>query len=308
MEPLPPQLHASDLAGLAEACADWGVFYLLGHRISPALINAQRAAANAFFAQPAERKAQVVRSASNPWGYYDQELTKNRRDWKEIFDVGPSHDGAQPQWPDGVTGFRSAIEEYAEAAHELALQVTSAILATLDAPAREIDGFRAHTSFLRLNRYPLCDNPASVDAPTVPLSGELGISHHTDAGALTVLDAGSEPGLQVLNRGRWVTLPVVADALVINVGDVVQVWSNDRYPAPVHRVLASANAERASAAYFLNPASDYAYQPLSVDDPAYRAIRWGEFRAGRAAGDYADLGAEVQIGDYRVGPAVTASS
>ena len=82
-------------------------------------------------------------------------------------------------------------------------------------------------------------------------------------------------------------------------------WSNDRYQAALHRVRASASNERYSAPFFFNPAykTNYAPLPTTIDHshPArYRSINWGEFRAARAAGDYSDLGEEVQISHYRV--------
>jgi isopenicillin N synthase-like dioxygenase len=86
---------------------------------------------------------------------------------------------------------------------------------------------------------------------------------------------------------------------------MVQVWSNDRYRAPVHRVLAMNRAERRSLAFFFNPAYDTVVAPLDklVDarHPArYAPISWGEFRRKRADGDFANYGAEVQISDYRL--------
>ncbi len=64
--------------------------------------------------------------------------------------------------------------------------------------------------------------------------------------------------------------------------------------------MASACEERISIPYFLNPAYTYNYEPLS-GAPRYRPINWGEFRAGRSAGDYADLGSEIQIADFAIG-------
>lgn len=80
----------------------------------------------------------------------------------------------------------------------------------------------------------------------------------------------------------------------------MQVWSNDRYRAPVHRVLASSEQARYSAPFFFNPRYNCDYRPLGDETPVYRSINWGEFRAGRAAGDYANLGDENQISDYRI--------
>lgn len=95
------------------------------------------------------------------------------------------------------------------------------------------------------------------------------------------------------------------DTLVINIGDIVQVRSNDKYIAPVHRVLASESKQRYSFPFFLNPTHTENYEPLNstisaVTPVKYRAINWGEFRNRRAAGDYADLGEEVQISHYRI--------
>jgi isopenicillin N synthase-like dioxygenase len=107
----------------------------------------------------------------------------------------------------------------------------------------------------------------------------------------------------VFRRGTWTLVEPIPDALVINIGDIVQVWSNDLYPAALHRVLASDRKERYSAPYFFNPAPSAYYAPLPAActaEPAhYRPINWGEFRARRTAGDYADYGEEVQISHYR---------
>jgi isopenicillin N synthase-like dioxygenase len=110
---------------------------------------------------------------------------------------------------------------------------------------------------------------------------------------------------EVYRDGNWFLVEPRPDALVINIGDIVQVWSNDRYQAALHRVVASDRADRLSAPFFFNPAyaTDYAPVPTTVDDahpPRYRPINWGEFRSRRAAGDYADYGDEVQIAHYRV--------
>jgi isopenicillin N synthase-like dioxygenase len=136
-------------------------------------------------------------------------------------------------------------------------------------------------------------------APT----GYLGINHHTDAGALTLLLQDEQPGLEVFHDGAWKLVEPLPDALVVNIGDIVQVWSNDQYRAPLHRVLANADAERFSVPFFFNPAYSTVYAPLpsTVDTqrpPRYRPINWGEFRAHRAAGDYADAGEYHQISHY----------
>ena len=87
--------------------------------------------------------------------------------------------------------------------------------------------------------------------------------------------------------------------MFVNLGDMLQVWSNDHYRSPLHRVIASSDRDRYSAPFFFNPSAGAICRPLS-EPPHYRPIPWSEFRSLRSAGDYADLGEEVQISHYRV--------
>lgn len=300
------------LQSLDHACRDWGFFQAINHGIDPGILETLSDRSQAFFAMPRQAKQTIARTAENPWGYFDQELTKNTPDWKEIYDYGPAEasDGTGqpqllPQWPEFVPGFKAAVLAYYQACETVAFALLGAIARNLGAePEALSQAFRPrHTSFIRLNYYPVCPNPSRPEAAQPPEDGYLGVNHHTDAGALTLLHQADEPGLEVFRDGAWHLVSLRPEALVVNIGDIVQVWSNDAYTAALHRVRANANKTRSSAPFFLNPAydADYAPLPSTVDaahPPRYRAINWGEFRAQRAAGDYADQGKEVQISHY----------
>ncbi len=307
-----PVIDISDLDGtparaaIDRACADWGFFQVTGHGMPRPVIDEMFAMARAFFAQPSADKRRLLRDADNPWGFFDKELTKNRQDWKEIYDYGPdAGDGRGPRWPDGPLRprFEQAVRDCYDSSTELAMRLLAAIAANLGVAAEVLArGFEpgAHTSFLRLNfypRYPIDDEPA---APR-----PFGVGEHTDAGALTILMQDEHPGLEVQRDGRWHLVHPVPGALTINIGDIVQVWSNDRYKAALHRVVvADPRHERYSMPFFLNPSYETSYEPLPATvtrerPAAYRRIEWREFRGLRAAGDYADLGEEVQIHHYR---------
>lgn len=295
------------LRAIDAACRDWGFFQVTGHGIPDAVIGALSAAMHAFFAQPAAVKRSISRSAGNPWGFYDQELTRNTRDWKEVYDFGPA-DGKLlvPQWPRGLPGFESAVRNYYSACEGVAHRLLDALSINLNLPAGALERHfgASHTSFLRLNYYPVCPAPAAPAGLDAAADGYLGVNRHTDAGVLTILLQDEQPGLQVFRDGRWHLVEPRRDALVVNIGDIVQVWSNDRYRAALHRVVTNPRFARFTAPFFLNPSyeTDYAPLPAMVDErnPArYRPINWGEFRARRAAGDYADYGEEVQISQYR---------
>jgi isopenicillin N synthase-like dioxygenase len=305
---------AATLTELDNACRDWGFFQVVNHGIDEAVIEALKLKMQEFFLLPKLTKRSIGRTAENPWGYFDQELTKNTLDWKEVFDYGPAElptDGSDPlivpQWPRSVPGFKRAVLDYYRGCEQLAFRLLSAISVNLGMSAGSLaDGFRPrHTSFVRLNYYPICPRPSSPERATAPAEGYLGVNHHTDAGALTLLLQADEPGLEVFKDGAWHLVEPTPGALVINIGDIVQVWSNDRYHAALHRVTASASRDRYSAPFFLNPAYQACYAPLptTVDaaHPArYRPINWGEFRGLRSAGDYADCGEEIQIKHYAV--------
>lgn len=308
-----PVIDVSDLSSGATldaidaACREWGFFQIEGHDIEDDLIRALKRQMRAFFAQPLEVKREIERTAENPWGFYDGELTKRTPDWKQVYDYGPPDGGVmRPQWPAALAEFRPAIQGFYDACYVLALRLLRAISVNLGMPARylERDFVPEHTSFLRLNYYPKCPKPVRPADLSLARDGYLGVNHHTDAGALTLLLQDEQPGLEVYHDGEWVLVEPRPDALVVNIGDIVQVWSNDRYEAALHRGLASAEADRYSAPFFLNPAYSVQYAPLpsTVDayrPPRYWPINWGDFRARRAAGDYADNGRYARISDYQ---------
>lgn len=287
-------------AELAAAAGSWGFFQVTGHGVAPALVASTLAAARAFFGSEPALKQAATRTLDNPYGYYDRELTKNLRDRKEIFDFAPLE---QTPWPPTMPELRPALQAFADACHELALDLLQRLCEGLAQPPASLAAHFApvHSSFLRLNHYPAEDLPLGADAPP---AGPFGISHHTDAGALTVLLQDEVPGLQVCRGEEWLDVNPVPGALTINIGDMLQIWSNDRYLAPLHRVRASSGRARLSIAWFLNPGHESVIAPLpgllSESTPAhYRPLSWREFRKLRALGDYGDYGEEVQISDYR---------
>jgi isopenicillin N synthase-like dioxygenase len=291
------------LEALDEACRKWGFFQVINHRIPQSVIDFVFDQTNAFFSLPLAEKRRILRTKENPWGFFDRELTKNVRDLKQVYDFGPS-DGSsiRPQWPAGMPEFRNAIHRYYRHCEKLGYRLLAAISTNLGmSPGYLSRGFGPdHSSFLRLNYYPVALTPASNR------DGHLGVGQHTDAGALTVLLQDDQAGLEVFHDNEWHIVEPRKDALVVNIGDIVQVWSNDTYFAALHRVIASAEKDRYSIPYFMAPEYRTNYEPVPTmvsDDrpPRYKSINWGEFKRLRSDGDYADYGNEIQIERYRIG-------
>ena len=305
---------SSLVAEVATACEEWGFFQVINHGVPSELCNRALDQQHAFFALPTDVKEPMRRSADNSRGWYNDELTKQRRDWKEGLDFGSTppmdwaidDDDPRNGTLDGynrfppaerLPAFRSTVLEYYEALTGVATELTRVFALGLGMPADHFEKVLrrgAHTSYLRLNYYP----PYPGDDPS-----QLCISPHKDAGFLTVLQQDpSCHSLQVRDRadaGNWVTVAPVAGAFTINTGDMAQIWSNNRYFAPEHRVLTNPTKPRYSAPFFFNPAYTAAVAPLpSLGDAQYDELSWGYFRAMRFAGDFADYGTEIQIADF----------
>ena len=196
---------------------------------------------------------------------------------------------------------RDALEEYAKAMEELALKLLELIARSLRLRPDRLHGFfrddQTQTTFIRLNHYPPCPSPDLA----------LGVGRHKDAGALTVLYQDDVGGLDVRRRsdGEWVRVRPVPGSFVINVGDVIQVWSNDRYESAEHRVSVNSHKERFSMPYFFNPGSGAMIEPLEElvsndSPPRYEAYNWGEFFSTRKNSNFKKLAVEnVQIAHFR---------
>uniref|UniRef100_A0A453HF89 Fe2OG dioxygenase domain-containing protein n=1 Tax=Aegilops tauschii subsp. strangulata TaxID=200361 RepID=A0A453HF89_AEGTS len=151
------------------------------------------------------------------------------------------------------------------------------------------------------------ENKWPEDLPGFRYDLALGVGRHKDAGALTILYQDDVGGLDVRRRsdGEWVRVRPVPDSYVINVGDIIQVWSNDRYESAEHRVSVNSEKERFSMPYFFNPGSDAMVEPLeemvSDERPArYDAYNWGNFFSTRKNSNFRKLDVEnVQIAHFR---------
>lgn len=298
---------------IGDACRDWGFFQIVNHGVDAAHLERVWQTVSAFFQLPRTEKRQLYRTGDNPWGFFDRELTKNQRDKKEIFDIGPEIEagtvgddpfsGATP-WPLAQPAFQDAMRAHFKICEKLSRTMMEAICLSLDLqPESLAHSFQpSHTSFLRINYYPV-DDPLSDLSDGNHGDADLGIHHHSDAGAVTILLQDGVSGLQVYKDGLWHVVQPIKGAFVINIGDMVQVWSNDEYRAALHRVAAMDTVERYSMPFFYNPSYEAQVAPLDFGSGAkrYTTIDWGEFRRRRADGDFADVGKEVQISDYAVG-------
>jgi len=303
---------------VSSACREFGFFQIVNHGISSELIDSYLESCQEFFALPLEVKLQWKRNEGNARGFFNDELTQQKRDWKECLDVGVpgsrdwsvADDSPENKCLDGwnqfpsedvLPNFRRILSKYFDELSVLADRIAIIMAKGLgqDENSPIIQGLRGnHSSYLRANYYPLCNEQAE-DGST-----PLGISPHRDAGFLTILlqDADCH-SLQVLKNDSWVTIhPAGKYSFTINTGDMAEVWSDGRYKAPLHRVLSNENKKRYSTPFFYNPSYETVVKPFRDHEaggiPKFNDILWGYFRAVRFAGDLTDLGVEIQVSHF----------
>jgi len=305
---------ATELTAVDAACRDHGFFLLVGHGAEQLITDMWRMT-EAFFAQDETVKGPVRRTVDNPFGYWDRELTKRKRDHKEVFDYadpsGPT--GHLNRWPAGHDEFQTTLTEFYDTFSQLATDTLGVIRDALglgDEHSAEELGFlnERTSSAVRLNHYPVGDPVPADQREGLAELGPTALGYHTDPGVLTLLLQDDTGGLQAESTTHgWIDVPPLTDAIVVNLGDTMQVWTNDQYKAAVHRVVPMTERSRYSIPYFSNPPRHTVLEPLTAvmaaegADARYRSFGWKEYIAGRMADNFADYGVEdIQISDYLV--------
>jgi len=150
------------------------------------------------------------------------------------------------KWPTDLPGWRDCMLEYYDAMATLGIQLTRGVALSLGIDKHFFDDkLDQHMASLRVLHYP----PQGVAAD----DEHLGAGPHTDYGVLTIL-AQDHSGLQVQNRQRqWIEVPTIPDTFVINLGDMMQRWTNDVYRSTPHRVINTKPLHRYSIPYFFEP-------------------------------------------------------
>lgn len=303
-------LNAIDDAALGAidaACRDHGFFLLKGHGLEKVSRDMWRESAS-FFALDHDEKSKIMRTEEYPLGYYDRELTKRKRDQKEVFDffIAPEGSDFEVVWPEGLGSFRSAMEDFHQANTVVAKKVMRLVCraAGLDETALDHTIEQGHSSTTRINHYPFGDPVPAGHEDDLPVLGETSLGEHTDPGTITLLMQDDVGGLQAWSRDDdWFDVEPVDGTIVINMGDMMQVWTNDRYKSARHRVVRQrVERSRYSTPFFFNPHSKTVVRPMAAfGEPKFSEIAWADYIGGRVADNYADIGEDdIQIERFRV--------
>ncbi len=283
-----------------ETCREIGFFLITGHGVEPGVKGAMLAAAREFFAlPPADKEAIAIGGSPVHRGYVAMESEVSddagtqAGDLKETLDTGNEYGPDHPevragvplagpnQFPD-VPGFRAAWEEYRTQTIEAAERVQRAMARALGMPDDYIiDLPGGETMYhLRIIHYP-------PQQTLQPAEGQLGCGAHTDYGTVTLLADDGIGGLQVMRRdGTWISVQVPADALVVNLGDLMSIWTNDRWVSNPHRVVNPRDTDRYSMPLFVTPpfGAEISCLPAclaSGESPRYEPLTAGPYLLSR---------------------------
>jgi isopenicillin N synthase-like dioxygenase len=279
-------------AELAHACENIGFFYALNHGVPEALIDRAFAASRRFFALPLEQKL-ALRLNENNIGYLPLNASvqgastvhkATKPNQNESFFV--SHDRAadhsdviagvalrgQNQWPPEVSGLRADMMAYFDALGAMCQRMLPPFAVALGMPADFFAPYfadEAHAT-LRFLHYPPQDSAED---------NVFGQGPHTDNSFMTALARTDVPGLAVRlppngpSGGEWFAPPVIPGTFLINLGNIMRRWSNDRFLSTPHGVLNDSGADRYSIAYFHSPNPSRIIECLSscvgADNPVH---------------------------------------
>jgi isopenicillin N synthase-like dioxygenase len=248
---------------LSAACESVGFFSIVGHQVERERIAALFAMTRRFHALPLAQK-QALAMDRPGWpvggvGYLPLSHRKlparDKGNQNEAFIVKCDHKltMGDNQWPDehSLPGFRQAVETYAAQLETLGRRLLPIFASALEMAPDFFDAAFVKPLYrLRMTHYPaLGDLPAD----------EFGIAPHVDTTFCTIL-AQDRPGLSIFSepRQQWIRAPLLADAFIVNTGELLRTWSNDRFISVKHFANNNTgNESRYSIPFFLNANSDY---------------------------------------------------
>lgn len=286
-------------AQLRDALENIGFLIVVNHGVSPALTDGIVEEARRFHALPLDEKLKLATGRGQgsgftgylPSGAYSVKTSEvndnDQPDLNEAFFMDRERAPDDPdvlagklfrepnKWPGGLPGFRAFMLRYWAAMEEFSQQLLPVFATALDLPPDYFDAaFVDAQCVQRLSHFP----------PTSYRDNQFGLAPHTDANFFTVLPQANVEGLYIRPQGRkWIKAPRIPGSFVINAGDMLKRWTNDRFLSTQHLAINLTDRHRYSTPFFYTPHIDHPIVCLptccSADNPPrYPPITYGEYR------------------------------
>jgi len=272
------------IEALRAACSEVGFFYIRNHQVSISLISDLKSAASKFFCTSTDEKMALAITPQIqgylPLGYRSYEGEERAgTSHQEGFWIGHERptsaeyplDGPN-QWPEQHPSLKVTMLRYFAEIERLADVLLRGFSMALGLEGDHLlQYFKKPLSRLKVNHYPPQRSPVRED--------NLGVVPHADSGGFTILWQDEIGGLEVQNKnGEWVGAPPVADTFVINIGNIMETWSNGLFSSTPHRVINCGDNDRYSIPLFVNPSADVTIAPLIGDTEAIEAFHYGTYQ------------------------------
>ncbi|CAA3006529.1 protein DMR6-LIKE OXYGENASE 2-like isoform X1 [Olea europaea var. sylvestris] len=262
---------------IGRACKDYGFFQVKNHGIPDEVINNMMQVSREFFSMPQSERLKSYSDDPSKTTRLSTSFnvkTEKVSNWRDFLRLHcyPLEDYLH-EWPSSPTSFREDVAEYSRRIRKVALRLLEAISESLGLERDYIDrALGKHGQHMALNYYPPCPQPELT----------YGLPGHADPNVITILLQDDVPGLQVLNNGKWLAVNPIPHTFIINIGDQIQVLSNDRYKSVLHRAVVNSYKERISIPTFYCPSPEaiIAPAPKLIDEEhpcQYKSFTYTEY-------------------------------
>ncbi|XP_021905710.1 gibberellin 20-oxidase-like protein [Carica papaya] len=241
----------SSLSSLSQACQQWGFFHIINHGISTHLYRKLYTHSNRLFTLPSHTKCKAGPSSSintyTPPFIASPFFESLRVSGPDFFSSAQS--SAEILVDDSDSEFSEVVEEYGKKMSELSKKIVQAVLMSLGIDFEKKfyeTEFRNCHGYLRINNYLPPPSEEKVEEDKIE-----GLGMHTDMSCVTIVYQNEIGGLQVRSvEGKWMDINPCEETLVVNIGDLMEAWSDGRLRSSEHRVVLKKSVNRFSVAFF----------------------------------------------------------
>ncbi|XP_057490569.1 flavonol synthase/flavanone 3-hydroxylase-like [Actinidia eriantha] len=269
------------VGSIADASFRWGLFQVVNHKIPSEVITKLQQVGREFFELPQEEKEVYAKPAgSKSVEGYGTKLAKEvegKKGWVDhlFHKIWPPSAINYQFWPQNPPSYREANENYAKHLHRVVNKLLRTLSLGLGLEGDELKkavGGEDLVYNLKINYYPPCPRPDLA----------LGVPAHTDMSALTILVPNDVQGLQASQNGQWYDVKYIPNALIVHIGDQIEIVSNGKYKAVLHRSTVNKDKTRMSWPVFLEPPPDLVVgphpKPLGEENPPkYKTKKFSDY-------------------------------
>ncbi|KAJ1402619.1 Oxoglutarate/iron-dependent dioxygenase [Sesbania bispinosa] len=270
--------NKEELLKLDIALKEWGFFQIVNHGVPRELMQRMKDITAGFFELPIEEKEIWKMPPDDIQGYGHTSVVSEEQilDWCDqlILLVYPTRFRKLQLWPETPEGFKDIIEAYSSEIKRVGVELISSLSVIMGLEKHDFLGLHKEIlQGLRVNYYPPCNTPEQV----------IGLTTHSDASTISVVMQDDDiTGLEIRYKGSWVPVTPIPDALVVNVGDVMEIWSNGKYKSIEHRAMTNKSKRRTSHVAFLFPRDDAEIGPfdhmIDAQNPKlYQNVKYGDY-------------------------------